>query len=98
MSTGQCSRCRATYACICSGPQSTGANYRTAYDPMGALQSVVHEQSEQIRSLLAALDEALAAVQRIRGSLKQMGEMDGIGSESLRYWAGRITYELDGGR
>jgi hypothetical protein len=69
MSTGQCPRCRATYGCVCSGPQATGANYQTAYDPMGALQSVIREQSEQIRSLLAALSAADADRQRIRDEL-----------------------------
>jgi hypothetical protein len=43
-------------------------------------------------------DRAVAQVERVREIVNQMSEMDGIGSEPLRYWAARITSELDSGR
>jgi hypothetical protein len=54
MSTGQCSRCRATYGCLCQGPLTATTN--------GAFL----DPHAEVMRLRAALDEANAEVERLR--------------------------------
>jgi len=55
---------------MCVGSSANRANWDTVSNPMGALQSIIHEQSNEIRALRAALDEANTERERLRGELE----------------------------
>jgi multidrug resistance efflux pump len=75
---------------------------RELFDEVLAERNTANQNLRTLEKTVANLESGLryeqAARERVREIVNQMSEMDGIGSEPLRYWAARITSELDSGR